>query len=146
LWSFAMQLRAVQPEDHPALYALWGSTPGLRLREDDEAAAFTRYLQRNPGLSVLIEDDGEVVASVMVGHDGRRGYLQHLVVAPIYRRRGLASRLLDEALARLRAEGIRKSHVFVLDDAPQAQAFWAARPGWERRRDIHVHSTHESRP
>lgn len=138
-----MQLREVSPADHAALYALWGRTPGVQLRADDAYAPFSAYLARNPGLSLLVEDGGAVVAGLLAGHDGRRGYLQHLVVDAGYRRRGIASLLIDTVLQRLAAQGIAKSHVFVLDAAPGALAFWRARSGWEERRDIRVFSTVE---
>ncbi|WP_049263681.1 GNAT family N-acetyltransferase, partial [Pseudomonas aeruginosa] len=112
-----MQLRSVIAADHPALFALWSRTPGIRLRAEDAYPFFLAYLQRNPGLSLLVETEGEVIACLMAGHDGRRGYLQHLVVDPGYRGLGLARRMLDEVLARLAREGIGKSHVFVLDAA-----------------------------
>ncbi|WP_165671732.1 GNAT family N-acetyltransferase [Metapseudomonas otitidis] len=136
-----MHLRPVTPDDHAQLIALWQRTPGLSLREDDAYAPFCAYLARNPGLSLLVEREGQVVASLMAGHDGRRGYLQHLVVDVPLRGQGLARPLLDAVLQRLAAEGIGKSHVFVLRDAPEALAFWSARADWSRRGDIAVFST-----
>ncbi|WP_263140281.1 GNAT family N-acetyltransferase [Pseudomonas sp. RIT-PI-AD] len=136
-----MLIRPVVPADHAALIELWQRMEGLRLRPDDALAPFVAYLARNPGFSLLLEERGAVVGSLMAGHDGRRGYLQHLAVDSPYRRFGWATRLLDEALARLAAAGIEKSHVFVLDEAPQARAFWARQPGWGERTDIRVFST-----
>ncbi|MDG9929197.1 MULTISPECIES: GNAT family N-acetyltransferase [unclassified Pseudomonas] len=136
-----MQIRAILSSDHPRLLDLWRRTPGIRLRAEDEYEPFCRYLARNPGLSLLVESDGVVVASLLVGHDGRRGYLQHLVVESSWRGQGLAGALLDEALARLAELGVSKSHVFVLGDAPEALAFWRSRPGWGEREDIEVFST-----
>lgn len=136
-----MSIRPITPADHPSLLALWQRTPGLQLRAEDEFEPFCAYLARNPHLSLLIEQDGRVVASLLVGHDGRRGYLQHLVVDEPYRGRGLARRLLREGLARLATLGIEKSHVFVLEDAPQALAFWSAQADWKARKDIRVYST-----
>ncbi|MBD9414068.1 GNAT family N-acetyltransferase [Pseudomonas sp. PDM16] len=136
-----MQIRAITPADHAALLDLWRRTPGIQLRTDDEYEPFCRYLARNPELSLLVESKGAVVASLLVGHDGRRGYLQHLAVDLPWRGRGLASALLDEALQRLQALGVGKSHVFVLGAAPEALAFWRNRPGWSEREDIEVFST-----
>lgn len=136
-----MSIRSVTPGDHPALLGLWQRTPGLQLRVEDEFEPFCAYLERNPDLSLLIEQDGQVLASLLVGHDGRRGYLQHLVVDEPWRGRGFARALLREGLFRLAALGIEKSHVFVLGDAPLALEFWLAQPGWEMRRDIQVYST-----
>ncbi|MDD0844540.1 GNAT family N-acetyltransferase [Pseudomonas sp. Gutcm_11s] len=136
-----MQIRAIIPDDHAALLALWQRTPGIQLRAEDQYEPFCRYLARNPGLSLLVESEGEIVASLLVGHDGRRGYLQHLLVDGPWRRQGLARALLDEALARLAELGVHKSHVFVLRDAPEALAFWCAQVGWGEREDIDVFST-----
>ena len=136
-----MLMRAATPADHAALFALWRSVPGIQLRAEDEYEPFCRYLERNPGLSLLVEAEGGPIASLLAGHDGRRGYLHHLVVAPAWRGRGLASALLAEVLARLAEQGVRKSHVFVLGAAPDALAFWRARGEWLARDDIEVFST-----
>ena len=136
-----MLMRAATPADHAALFALWRSVPGIQLRAEDEYEPFCRYLERNPGLSLLVEAEGRPIASLLAGHDGRRGYLHHLVVAPAWRGRGLASALLAEVLARLAEQGVRKSHVFVLGVAPEALAFWRARGEWLARDDIEVFST-----
>ena len=136
-----MLMRAATPADHAALFALWRCVPGIQLRAEDEYEPFCRYLERNPGLSLLVEAEGGPIASLLAGHDGRRGYLHHLVVAPAWRGRGLASALLAEVLARLAEQGVRKSHVFVLGAAPEALAFWRARGEWLARDDIEVFST-----
>ena len=136
-----MLMRAATAADHAALFALWRSVPGIQLRAEDEYEPFCRYLERNPGLSLLVEAEGGSIASLLAGHDGRRGYLHHLVVAPAWRGRGLARALLAEVLARLAEQGVRKSHVFVLGAAPEALAFWRARGEWLARDDIEVFST-----
>jgi ribosomal protein S18 acetylase RimI-like enzyme len=136
-----MQLRPIIADHHAELLALWQRTPGIRIRPEDAYAPFCRYLERNPGLSLRADVDGQLAGCLIVGHDGRRGYLQHLVVDAPFRGRGLARRLLDEALAQLAALGIDKSHVFVLRDAPEALSFWKRNERWEMRDDIHVFST-----
>ncbi|CAD5107947.1 GNAT family N-acetyltransferase [Zestomonas carbonaria] len=134
-------IRPIQPEDHPALMALWQRTPGIQLRAEDDFAPFCAYLRRNPGLSLLCEHEGRLLGCVLVGHDGRRGYLQHLVVDESCRGQGLARALLRQALAQLAELGIHKSHVFVLTDAPGALEFWRAQAGWSARSDIQVYSS-----
>lgn len=134
-------MREIVTTDHAALLSLWQRTPGIQIRAEDAYAPFCAYLQRNPGLSLLIEADSQPVACLMAGHDGRRGYLQHLLVDETWRGRGLATRLLDEVLLRLARLGIHKSHVFVLRDAPVALSFWQAQKGWEAREDIQVFSS-----
>lgn len=134
-------IRSATADDHAQLYALWQRNEGICVRDEDGYVSFCRYLQRNPQLSLVLELQGQVVGSLLVGHDGRRGYLQHLVVDQPWRGRGYARALLQEARERLAALGIDKSHVFVLRAAPAAQSFWSARADWLRREDIDVFST-----
>ncbi|MBM7061505.1 GNAT family N-acetyltransferase [Pseudomonas sp. UL073] len=134
-------IRPIRPEDHSALLALWRRTAGIQLRPEDDYDPFCAYLQRNPGLSLLCERADELLGAVLVGHDGRRGYLHHLVVDQPFHGQGLARRLLHQALAQLAELGIHKSHVFVLGNAEEALGFWRAQAGWSARHDIQVFSS-----
>lgn len=71
----------------------------------------------------------------MSGHDGRRGYLHHLIVAPAHRNNGLATRLVNACLDKLEDEGIFKTHIDVLTTNRAAIAFWQ-KIGWQHRTDI----------
>lgn len=136
-----MLIRCAIPADHAQLVALWQRTPGIRLRAEDAFEPFCAYLARNPELSLVAEIEGQIMASLMIGHDGRRGYLQHLVIDQPWRGLGYGRELLRQGLARLASLGISKSHVFVLSDAPQALGFWQRQSGWQMREDIQVFST-----
>lgn len=129
-------LREMTMNDYPAVMALWQQTPGVCVREADSADAIARYLARNPGLSFVACDEGRVIGCLMSGHDGRRGYLQHLLVLPAYRGRGIARTLVDACLDALLAQGIAKSHIDVLRDNHGALDFWQ-KIGWQQRHDIH---------
>ncbi|MGN6311100.1 MAG: GNAT family N-acetyltransferase [Xanthobacteraceae bacterium] len=122
-------------EDFDRVLALMRRTPGVTVRDADSNEMVARYLNRNPGLSFIAEQAGELVGCVMAGHDGRRGYLQHLIVAPSHRSTGLATRLVNASLDRLRVEGILKSHIDVLATNESAMRFWE-KIGWRRRTDI----------
>ena len=71
----------------------------------------------------------------MAGHDGRRGYLQHLAVTPDARHRGLAAALVERCLEALEGAGIRKAHIDVFCSNADAMAYWE-RHGWQRRDEI----------
>lgn len=132
-------LREMTMKDYPAVLALWQQTPGICVRDADSADATERYLQRNPGLSFVVCDEGRLVGCVMAGHDGRRGYLQHLLVLPAYRQRGIARQLVNACLDALLAQGIAKSHIEVLNDNAGARQFWQ-KIGWQERLDIRRYS------
>jgi ribosomal protein S18 acetylase RimI-like enzyme len=110
------------------LLAFWQTMPGLYLGEEsrDELAV---YLKRNPELSLVALAEDRIVATLKCGHDGRRGYLHHLAVAPDWRRTGLAKELVRRALTALAGEGIRKCNTYVYDSNPNALSFWK-HDGW----------------
>lgn len=134
-----MEIREMTRGDYNAVLALLTATSGVHLRDADSREATARYLERNPGLSFVALVDKAIVGCVMCGHDGRRGYLQHLAVLPDYRRRGIGAALVDACLARLERLGILKTHLDVLVENQAAHDFWRRR-GWQPRDDIRKYS------
>jgi len=128
-------IRPMGIEDYDAVTELMRRTPGVSFRDADSRESTRRYLERNPGLSFVAEAGGRTVGCIMSGHDGRRGYLQHLVVLPEHRRQGIANALVEHCLAALAVLGIVKSHVDVFRTNDLAHAFWTGQ-GWKLRTDI----------
>jgi ribosomal protein S18 acetylase RimI-like enzyme len=129
----AVRIRTFAPADHAAALALWQRTPGVGLSEADAAGPFMQFLARNPGTSFCAWQGDELVGTVLCGHDGRRGLIHHLVTAPAQRRSGIASALLAQGLAALRAQGIHKCHLLVYQDNAAGLGFW------ERVGAVHRH-------
>ncbi|UEQ02666.1 GNAT family N-acetyltransferase [Halomonas profundus] len=134
-----MHYRTMTINDYEAAIALWSESEGVRLRDADSRAGIEKYLLRNPGLSFVAEVEGELVGTIMAGHDGKRGYVQHLSVANSHRRLGIATRLVNLCLEALESEGILKSHLMILPENEAAQKFWAHQ-GWAYRSDILLYS------
>ena len=91
--------------DLDAVLALWGQTSGVGLNESDTPDRLRAYLDRNPGLSLIVRDGTRLVGAVLCGHDGRRGFLNHLAVLPEYRGRGLGRQMVETCLTALAALG-----------------------------------------
>ncbi|QBK05605.1 GNAT family N-acetyltransferase [Hylemonella gracilis] len=132
-------LRTMTISDYESVIQLMKDTPGVSLRDADSREATARYLERNLGMSFVAEHGGRVIGCIMCGHDGRRGYLQHLVVHAEHRRQGIANALVSRCLASLEDLGIFKSHIDVFRTNEVAQAYWESQ-GWMRRTDIHRYS------
>lgn len=130
-----MKLATLRAEHLPAVVRALKSVAGVTRRGVDNIPSLTRFLTRNPRLSIVAHEGTRLAGFVLSGHDGRRGYLHHLVVLPAYRRQGLGSELVESALGRLQAIGIDKVHVDVLQDNELARAFWSG-AGWSPREDI----------
>ena len=132
-------VRAMTIDDYDSVVELMKQTPGVSFRDADSRESTNRYLQRNPGLSFVCEVDRQLVGCIMSGHDGRRGYLQHLVVLPTHRRQGIANALVESCLTELESLGILKSHIDVFKTNALASAYWESQ-GWKLRTDIHRYS------
>ena len=132
-------IRVMTIDDYDAVIQLMNQTPGVSVRQADSRQAVARYLDRNPGLSFVACSDDTVVGCIMSGHDGRRGYLQHLLVRPEHRGRGIGSMLVERCLDALGELGIQKSHVDVFKTNVMAARFWV-RQGWKLRTDIDRYS------
>jgi ribosomal protein S18 acetylase RimI-like enzyme len=131
-------------EIYQEVLALMGRTPGVTIRDADSREATRRYLERNPSLSFVATEKGRVIGCAMCGHDGRRGYLQHVIVEPAFRGQGIAHQLVTRCLDQLEAIGICKTHIDVFRTNDIANGYWARR-GWKRRDDIYRYSYNRSR-
>ncbi len=132
-------IRIMTLADYQAIVHMMRDTPGISLRDADSRESTERYLQRNPGLSFVAEANGTMCGCIMSGHDGRRGYLQHLLVLPDYRRQGIANALVERCVSSLEAQGIHKSHLDVFKSNTAAARYWQ-RQGWKLRDDIDRYS------
>ncbi|NWD77266.1 GNAT family N-acetyltransferase [Pseudomonas gingeri] len=134
-----IQIRAMTLDDYEAVIGLMRNTPGIVVRDADSREATARYLERNPGMSFVAKVDEHFVGCIMSGHDGRRGYLQHLIVLPEYRRQGIANALVEGCLSILERHGILKCHVDVLKTNEAAARYWQNQD-WQLRQDIDRYS------
>jgi ribosomal protein S18 acetylase RimI-like enzyme len=132
-------IRAMTLDDYDTVIELMRATPGISLRDADSRESTARYLARNPGMSFVAEIGGVLCGCVMSGHDGRRGYLQHLLVLPEYRRQGIAKALVGRCLTSLEAAGIHKCHLDVFKSNLAAARYWQSQ-GWQLRSDIDRYS------
>ncbi len=85
----------LEPGDYADILALWGRA-GLPARPEgrDAPEAFRRQQESGLQRSLGIRVDGQLVAVVILTHDGRKGWINRLAVDPAYRHRGYASQLV----------------------------------------------------
>ncbi len=136
-------IREMEIADYQAVTTLWAETESLSLRDADSQHNIQLYLERNKGLSFVAVDGSEIIGAVLVGTDGRRGYLQHLAVSSQYRGCGVGKRLINQATDSLAAIGISKTHLFVLSDNQAAQGFYV-KLGWFLRDEVRMFSFNSS--
>ena len=93
-----MSIRLMTIDDYEKVYELWMSCIGMGLNNlDDSKEGIDKFLQRNPDTCFVAEVENVIVGVIIVGNDGRRGYIYHTAVNPQYRKQGIAKSLVDTA-------------------------------------------------
>jgi ribosomal protein S18 acetylase RimI-like enzyme len=109
--------------DVAAVIALWQRC-GLTRPWNDPASDIA-LARRNDNAAILIGRDGEAIAaSVLVGHDGHRGWVYYLAVDPDRRKLGHGRTMMSAAEDWLRLAGIEKLQLMVRPENTAVQAFY----------------------
>lgn len=118
------RIRPFAQADTENVVALWRDC-GLTRPWNDPHRDIARKLQVQPELFLVGECAGAVVASVMAGYEGHRGWVYYLAVDPRHRRRGFARELMQHVEAALLARGCPKISLLVRENNTEVLAFYA---------------------
>ena len=122
--------------DYEQVYQLWMSCSGMGLNNlDDSKEGIERFLNRNPETCFVAETEQKIIGVIIVGNDGRRGYIYHTAVDPDYRNQGIATKLVNEAMKTLKSLGINKVALVVFTKNSDGNAFWE-KIGFTSREDL----------
>jgi len=116
-------LRSYEPGDREALVALW-SICELTRPWNNPHRDIDRKLARDGDNLLVLEEDNQLIGSVMVGYEGHRGWVNYRAVHPDHRRQGLGRLLMDEAERRLRDLGCAKVNLQVRASNETAREFY----------------------
>lgn len=120
-----MQIEIFAEQHRQALIALWTEC-GLVVPQNDPDKDIDRKLQVGADLFLLGVLDGEVVASVMGGYEGHRGWINYLAVKPSHQRKGYGQAMMAAVEARLREKGCPKINLQVRSTNTAVIAFYDA--------------------
>ncbi len=134
-----MIVRIMTIEDYQGVHDLWMTIKGFAIRSiDDSREGVERFLKRNPATSVVAEENGEIVGSILCGHDGRRGCLYHVCVREDCRMRGIGKSMVVRCMEELEKEKISKVSLIAFTENDIGNAFWKE-IGWTKREDLNYY-------
>ncbi|WP_340481275.1 GNAT family N-acetyltransferase [Vibrio anguillarum] len=136
-------IREMDISDYDSVIDLWCQTESLSLRDADFKQSIESYLNRNSGLSFVALSGNKIIGAVLVGTDGRRGYLQHLAVSSEFRGQKIGKALVEKSVDALTSIGVSKTHLFVYSNNVNAQDFYE-KLGWFPRDEIRMYSFNNS--
>ena len=118
-----MQIRSFDPADEESVVDLWKRC-GLLRPWNDPHKDIARKMLVQAELFLIGVVDEDIIASVMAGFDGHRGWINYLAVDPNHRRQGYGQRLMAEAEYRLRHLGCPKINLQIRKDNLAAIQFY----------------------
>jgi len=131
----ALSIAEIEDADIAGVIALWkrcGST-----REWNNPAADIALARNGSNATILLGRDGDaLVASVLVGHDGHRGWVYYVTVDPDHRFKNYGRAIMAAAEEWLRARGIAKLQLMVRGDNAQVHAFYQSIGYFEQDRVV----------
>lgn len=107
-----MDIRQYEPRDEEAVVRLWTDC-GLVVPWNNPRRDIQRKLQVQANMFLVARVENRVVATVMAGYDGHRGWINYLAVSPQHQRAGIGRRMMEEAEALLRAADCPKINLQV---------------------------------
>ena len=118
-----MYIRSFQPNDEDAVVELWKRCGLLRPWNDPHQDIARKLLVQSEWFLVGIIDD-QIIATVMAGFDGHRGWINYLAVDPSHQRNGYGRTLMSQAEGLLRAFGCPKINLQIRSDNLDAIKFY----------------------
>jgi len=119
-----LKIREFEIPDTEAVVALWHACE-LTRPWNDPTRDIQRKLDVRDSLFFVGVLDGKIIASVMGGYDGHRGWMNYLAVSPEHQREGYATQLVIYVEHKLLALGCPKLNLQIRTDNVAVQAFYA---------------------
>lgn len=130
-----LSITAIEDGDIAEVIGLWQRCGSTRAWNDP--AGDIALARKEANATVLLGRNGDaLVASVLVGHDGHRGWVYYVTVDPDHRHKGYGRVIMTSAEDWLRARGIQKLQLMVRGDNAQVHAFYQSLGYYDQERVV----------
>ena len=119
-----MTIRSYREADEAQVAALWSDIFPEQRPWNQPPAYIARKLGFQRELFLVGEIDGRVVATVVGGFDGVRGWIYHLAVVPARRRCGYGHAMMEAVERELAALGCPKINLQILPQNTEVAHFY----------------------
>ena len=129
----ALIISSIEDNDLAGVIRLWRRAGLVREWNDPSGDIAQARKERNSTI-LLGRHEGALVASVLVGHDGHRGWVYYVSVDPDHRSKGYGRDIMTAAENWLRARGIAKLQLMVRGDNANVHAFYESLGYYDQKR------------
>jgi len=120
-----MNIRAYKDQDKGEVIDLWKQC-GLVAPQNNPEKDIARKLKVDPDLFLVGYTDVGIVATVMGGYEGHRGWINYLAVQPAEQRKGYGQQLMRSVESLIENKGCPKINLQVRDTNTEIIAFYKA--------------------
>ena len=118
-----MKIREYQSRDEQDVIDLWFKC-NLVVPWNNPKADIRRKFKTDPNLFLVGVLEGKVVATVMGGYEGHRGWINYFPVDPDYQRKGLGRLIMEEVERRIKQRGCPKINLEVREGNKEVIDFY----------------------
>jgi ribosomal protein S18 acetylase RimI-like enzyme len=134
-----IMVRNMTMDDYAKVHELWMNIHKFGIRSiDDSKDGIQRFLMRNPDTSVVAVSNGELIGSILCGHDGRTASFYHVCVKEEFRNQGVGKTMVMHCMKALEKEKVSKISLVAFKDNEVGNSFWKEE-GWQKREDLNLY-------
>jgi ribosomal protein S18 acetylase RimI-like enzyme len=133
--SQALSIKSLEDDDVAEVVSLWQRCGSTR-PWNDPAGDIALARKESNATVLLARSNGALVASVLVGHDGHRGWVYYVTVDPNHRFSGYGRAIMNAAEDWLRVRGIEKLQLMVRGDNARVHAFYRSIGYYDQERVV----------
>ncbi len=119
-----LTIRNATAEDEPRVAALWRASNLVASYNDPSKDFHFAHAKANSDVLVGVDEENIIVGSVMVGHDGHRGWIYYVASDPERRNQGIGRAMVEAAEQWLKAKGVVKVMLLVRETNTQVVDFY----------------------
>lgn len=119
-----LNIRRATAEDEPRVAALWRASNLVTSYNNPSKDFHFARAKSNSDVLVGLDPEQTIVGSVMVGHDGHRGWIYYVACDPQRRGQGIGRSMVEAAEQWLKNEGVVKVMLLVRETNTQVVDFY----------------------
>lgn len=119
-----LSIRSATAQDEPCIAALWQACNLVTGYNDPSKDFHFARAKENSEILVGLDAEQVIVGSVMVGHDGHRGWLYYVAADPKHRSRDIGRSMVEAAEQWLKNKGVVKVMLLVRETNTQVTGFY----------------------
>jgi ribosomal protein S18 acetylase RimI-like enzyme len=120
-----LTVRSYVPADFEKVVALWEACELTRPWNDPASdIEFCVGCENSRLLVGSAGDESNIVATAMVGHDGHRGWIYYVAVAPEHQERGAGREIMAHAEGWLASQGVPKAMLMIRETNRKVSGFY----------------------